>query len=357
MNAPAPPPATEAAGPLRLDATSAVELSGELAARVDAADSGVDRLLVTETARDPFQVLAAAAQRTTRVELGTGVAIAFARTPMTLAVSAWDLQRSSGGRAVIGLGSQVRAHIERRYGMPWSRPAARMREFVLATRAIWDAWQHRTKLEVRGEFYHHTLMMAPFDPGPLPHPAPPVLLAAVGPRMARVAGEVADGIICHPMATPEHLRDQVLPRVFEARRAAEAADAAWTRRPFEVCGGVLAAVGRTDEELEHAIAGVRERIAFYGSTPGYEAALDARGWHDLHTDLHALSRQSRWPEMAALIDDAVLDAFAVVGTPAQVARAVDGRYRGVLDRVSLALSRKADPAAAYDTIAEIRALG
>lgn len=236
MNAPAPPPATEAAGPLRLDATSAVELSGELAARVDAADSGVDRLLVTETARDPFQVLAAAAQRTTRVELGTGVAIAFARTPMTLAVSAWDLQRSSGGRAVIGLGSQVRAHIERRYGMPWSRPAARMREFVLATRAIWDAWQHRTKLEVRGEFYHHTLMMAPFDPGPLPHPAPPVLLAAVGPRMARVAGEVADGIICHPMATPEHLRDQVLPRVFEARRAAEAAGAAWTRRPFEVCG-------------------------------------------------------------------------------------------------------------------------
>jgi probable F420-dependent oxidoreductase len=344
---------------LRVDAT-VTGAPAESLARIDEAESlGLDRVLVTETAHDPFPLLAVAGQRTARVELGTGVAIAFARTPMTLAYSAWDLQTFTGGRAVIGLGSQVRAHVERRFGMPWSRPAARMREFVLATRAIWRSWQAGERLEFQGEFYRHTLMPAPFDPGPLPEGAAPprLLVAAVGPRMARAAGEVGDGILCHPLTTPDHLRRNVLPDVYAARRASSADGAAWAQGEFEVCGGVLAAVGRDDRELEAAIAGVRERIAFYASTPGYEGVLEARGWGALHTELHGLSRAGRWAEMGRLIDDEVFDAFAVSGSPAQAAREIDARYRGVLDRVSVVLARKADLRTGLGTLLALKALG
>lgn len=343
--------------PLRADAT-VTGAPAECLERIGEAEGlGLDRVLVTETAHDPFSLLAAATQRATRIELGTGVAIAFARSPMTLAHSAWDLQALSGGRAVIGLGSQVKAHVERRFGMPWSRPAARMREFVLATRAIWRTWQHGEKLDFQGEFYRHTLMPAPFNPGPLPHGAPRLLIAAVGPRMARTAGEVADGILCHPLTTPEHLRRVVLPDVFEARRAAQAESADWTNRPFEVCGGVLAAVGRDDQELEKAISGARERIAFYASTPGYEAVLESHGWADLHTELHALSKAARWAEMGRLIDDEVFGAFAVSGSPQEAAREIDARYRGVLDRVSVVLGRGADLRTGLETLVALRALG
>ena len=347
--------------PLRVDAT-VTGAAAESLARIDEAERlGLDRVLVTETAHDPFPLLAVAGQRTARVELGTGVAIAFARTPMTLAYSAWDLQTFTGGRAVIGLGSQVRAHVERRFGMPWSRPAARMREFVLATRAIWRSWQHGERLDFQGEFYRHTVMPAPFNPGPLPHGAPPprLLVAAVGPRMARAAGEVGDGILCHPLTTPDHLRRNVLPDVYAARQRARDEDAEWTRGPgtFEVCGGVLAAVGRDDRELEAAIAGVRERIAFYASTPGYEAVLEARGWGGLHAELHELSRQGRWAEMGRLVDDEVFDAFAVSGSPTEAAREIDARYRGVLDRVSVVLARRADLRTGLETSVALRALG
>lgn len=342
--------------PLRLDAT-VTGAPAEALERIDEAERlGLDRVLMTETAHDPFPLLAAATQRAGRIELGTGVAIAFARTPMTLAHSAWDLQALSGGRAVIGLGSQVEAHVQRRFGMPWGRPAARMREFVLATRAIWRSWQHGERLDFRGEFYRHTLMPAPFNPGPLPHGAPRLLIAAVGPRMARTAGEVGDGILCHPLTTPEHLRRVVLPAVSEARRSALGEGVEWAGRPFEVCGGVLAAVGRDERELEQAIAGVRERIAFYASTPGYEAVLEARGWGGLHTELHELSTAGRWAEMGRLIDDEVFDAFAVSGSAAEAAREIDARYRGVLDRVSVVLARGADLRTALDTLVEIRAL-
>jgi probable F420-dependent oxidoreductase len=345
------------APPLRLDVTFGGRPEEAVAGIEEAERRGVDRALVSETAHDPFQQLAVAASRTPRIELGTGVAIAFSRTPMTLAHSAWDLQRGSGGRAVIGLGSQVAPHITRRYGMPWSSPAARMREFVGATRAIWQSWQTGDRLSFRGDFYTHTLMTPMFDPGPLPQGPPRVLVAAVGPLMAQVAGEVGDGVICHPLTSAAYLTDRLLPHVRRARDEAEAkADASGlTLRPFEVAGSVLTATGRTEEELAASVAGIRERIAFYASTPSYRPVLEHHGWGGLHEELHRLSVRGRWQEMGPLVDDEVLDAFAVVGEPAEVARTIGARYRAVLTRVSVSLPGDADPAVAFDVLEHLRA--
>jgi len=256
---------------------------------------------------------------------------------MTLAYEAWGLHEASGGRAVVGLGSQVRAHITRRYGMPWDRPAARMREFVQAVRAIWDCWQTDGKLSFEGEFYQHTLMTPNFAPPSLPFGPPPILLAGVGPLMAKAAGAVGDGFMSHPFATVEYLSDHILPTVRAARAAAEAeGDAApWTSRPFEVVGSVLTALGRTEPELADATAKIRKRIAFYGSTPAYRGVLDLHGWGGLHEELHRLSRLGEWDTMAALVDDDVFAALAVAGTPAEVGRELRRRFAGVVDRLAL----------------------
>ncbi|MFD0561738.1 TIGR03617 family F420-dependent LLM class oxidoreductase [Kitasatospora saccharophila] len=284
------------------------------------------------------------------MQLATGVAIAFARTPMTLAHSAWDLQRLSGGRAAIGLGSQVRPHITRRYGMPWSRPAARMREFAAATRAVWHSWQTGERLDFRGDFYTHTLMTPMFDPGPLSHGAPPLRLAAVGPRMTSVAGEIGDGLICHPFTTPRYLREVTLPTVRAARARVEAAGEPWTVRPFEVSGTAMVVTGRTEEQLAANARTVRERIAFYGSTPAYRPVLEQHGWGALHEELHMLSQEGRWQEMGRRIDDEVLGAFAVVGEPEAAGRAVRERFAGLVDRITVSLPYDADDELALDVL-------
>jgi probable F420-dependent oxidoreductase len=340
---------------LRADA-SVAGAPAEAAALVEEAERrGLERALVTETASDPFQVLAVAAARTKRIQLGTGIAVALARTPMTLAYSAWTLQALSSGRAVIGVGSQVERHIARRFAMPWSRPAARMAEVARATRAIWDAWQDGVPLDFRGEFYTHTHMPGPFNPGPLDGGPPPLLIAAVGPLMARVAGEVGDGVLCHPLTTPEHLRTRLLPEVSAGRSRAEQAGEPWAMRgAFEVAGAVFAAVGRGDQEIAAAVQGVRERIAFYAATPAYRAVLDDLGLHDLHERARGLARTGQWQEAARLVDDDVLHTFAVVGTPAEAAREIQARFRGVLDRVSLVAGRRAGHGAILDTLAEIQ---
>jgi probable F420-dependent oxidoreductase len=317
---------------------------------------GLDRVLLTETAHDPFQLLAVSSARTERIELGTGIAVATARTPMTLAYSAWTLQALSRGRAVIGLGSQVKAHVERRFAMPWTHPAERMDEFARATRAIWASWQHGEPLDFRGRFYQHTLMGPPFDPGRLEHGPPPLLIAAVGPMMAATAGRTGDGVLLHPFSTPAHLREQVLPAVLTARQRAEEAGDPWTHRRFEVCGAAFAAIGHTEQEIDEAVRSVRERIAFYASTPGYESVLDSLGARDLHTEARRLARDGRWSEMGQLVDDDVLAAFAVVGTPDQVARAIDARYRGLVDRISIVSGRRADPGAVLEALAATRRL-
>jgi len=294
--------------------------------------AGYDGLWASESKHDPFLPLLLAAEHTDRLEVGTAIAVAFARSPMQLAYTAHDLQTYSGGRFALGLGSQIKPHIERRFAMPWSRPAARMREYVSALRAIWAAWNEGEKLDFRGDFYTHTLMSPFFSPPPAPGGAPKVFVAAVGEAMTRVAGEVADGLLAHGFTTERYLREVTLPTV-EAGLAATAR----TRGDFSVSHLLLTATGRTEEEMARAVDGTRRQIAFYGSTPAYRGVLELHGWGELGDELNALSkssREDRWEAMGGLVDDEVLHTFAVVAEPERVADEIRRRYGALADRVS-----------------------
>jgi probable F420-dependent oxidoreductase len=295
-----------------------------------AEEMAFDGVWTTETSRDPFLPLLLAAQQSPRLTVGTAVAVAFARTPMTVAMVANDLQSFSSGRFILGLGSQVKAHIQRRFSMPWSEPAPRMREFVLALRAIWASWQDGGRLDFRGDFYQHTLMTPMFSPGPNLWGPPPIVVAAVGPRMTGVAAEVADGLLVHGFTTERYLREVTLPLV-----EAGLANSGRTRAQFTICYPGLVATGDTDHDVHVAMAAVRAQIAFYGATPAYRAVLDRHGWGDLHEELHRLSVRSDWASMTELIDDTVLNAFAVVGEPDRVGAQIQERFGGLLDRFTL----------------------
>ncbi|MET8756428.1 TIGR03617 family F420-dependent LLM class oxidoreductase [Lentzea sp. NPDC004782] len=309
---------------MKLD-SSAVDYTpagaGNLAKQAE--EQGYDGFWLAETKHDPFLALAGAAAATERIELGTAIAVAFARNPMTVATTANDLQLLSGGRFNLGLGSQVEAHITKRFSMPWGKPAARMREFVLAIRAIWHAWETGERLAFRGEFYRHTLMTPFFDPGPNPHGTAPIYLAGVGELMTEVAGEVADGFLCHNFTTERYLREVTLPALARGR-----AKAGKTLEGFEISGPVFAATN--DEE----IADVKRQIAFYGSTPAYKPVLDLHGWGALHEELHRMSRRQQWAEMSELITDEVLHEFAVVGSADTVTAGLMDRFGDVVTRIS-----------------------
>lgn len=295
--------------------------AGAIAKRAE--DRGYDGFWLAETKHDPFLALAGAAAATERIELGTAIAVAFARNPMTVATTANDLRLLSGGRFNLGLGSQVEAHITKRFSMPWGRPAARMREFVLAIRAIWHAWETGERLAFRGEFYKHTLMTPFFDPGPNPHGTAPIYLAGVGERMTEVAGEVADGFLCHNFTTERYLREVTLPALERGR-----AKVGRTLEGFEISGPVFAATNDAE------IADVKRQIAFYGSTPAYKPVLDLHGWGALHEELHRMSRRQQWAEMSGLITDEVLGEFCVLGSPETVTAALLDRYGDVVTRIS-----------------------
>lgn len=314
---------------------SASPLQAETAA-VAAEAAGYDGFAVSETRHDAFTALTLAARATERITLRSAIAVAFARNPMTVATLANDVQLVSGGRFQLGLGSQVQAHIERRFAMPWSRPAARMEEFVRAVRAIWAAWAGEGRLFFKGEFYRHTLMTEFFDPGPNPHGNPPILLAAVGLRMTEVAGRVADGLLCHPFTTPAYLHERTLPTLRAARGG--------TLDGFAVCLQPMAVLGADAAARAEAERAVRGQIAFYASTPAYRPVLDAQGWGALADRLHLLSRRGAWQEMADEIPDDVLDAFAVSGSPAEAAAALSARFGGAADRVSLYTPYRVDAA-------------
>jgi probable F420-dependent oxidoreductase len=300
---------------------------------------GYDGLITAETSHDPFLPIAIAAEHTDRIELGTGIAVAFARSPMTLASTAWDLNLYSKGRFLLGLGSQIQAHITKRFSMPWSHPAARMRELVLAMRAIWSSWQDGTKLDFRGEFYTHTLMTPFFNPGPNQYGPPKVLLAAVGEKMTEVAGEVCDGIIIHGFTTERYVREVTLPAV--ERGLAKSGRA---RSDFQVSGPLFVVTGATEQEMKAAETAVKQQIAFYGSTPAYRGVLDLHGWGDLQPQLNTLSKQGKWVEMGELITPDILDAFAVTAEqPEDIATELAKRYSGVVDRLSFYAPYKADP--------------
>ncbi|MFC6088073.1 TIGR03617 family F420-dependent LLM class oxidoreductase [Saccharothrix lopnurensis] len=300
-----------------------VEMSPDPTVALDLAraaeEAGCDGFWVAETCRDPFVALSRVAGEVD-LDLGTAVAVAFARNPMSTAVLANDLQLLSCGRFHLGLGSQVEAHITNRFGMPWSRPAARMREFVLALRAIWRGWATREPLRFRGEFYTHTLMTPIFDPGPNPFGSPAVWLAGVGERMTEVAGEVADGFLCHSFTTERYLREVTLPALARGRARSGGLP------PVEVLGPSLIA------HDDRSVARLRRQIAFYGSTPAYRGVLDLHGWGGLHEELHQLSLDGRWEEMNGLVTDEVLHAFAVVGTPAGTRVEYARRYGGLVTR-------------------------
>jgi probable F420-dependent oxidoreductase len=314
------------------------------------AASGFDGLHSSELQHDPFLLVARAVGGAPELEYGTSITVAFARSPMTVAYSAWDLQALTGGRFFLGLGSQVKAHIERRFSMPWSHPAARMREYVLALRAIWGSWQDGTKLDFDGEFYRHTLMTPMFSPGPLPSGPPRVLLAAVGDVMTRVAGEVADGLIAHSFTTRRYIREVTLPTL-QAGLDRGARD----RKDFDLVYAPFVVTGADEKEMAASAAVTRERIAFYASTPSYRGVLELHGWGELQTSLNTLARQGNWQEMGDLIDDEMLAEFAVVAPLGELPAAYAKWVGGLADRTSFTPPEGVDADATRELIGSIKA--
>lgn len=315
--------------------------SRESAVAADA--DGYDTLWIGETSRDGFLMASMAAEAAPRARVGTAIAVAFARNPMTVASTAYDLADYTGGRFTLGLGSQVKAHIERRYSMPWSHPGPRMREFVLAMRAIWNSWETGDKLDFRGEFYTHTLMTPFFAPERHDAGPPPVYLAGVGEYMTRVAGEVADGYLWHPFTTQRYLREVTVPALERGRTSGE--ESGWRRPGTEIAlsGQAFVVTGRDDQEMDAARAGARDRIAFYASTPAYRAVLELHGFGDLQPALAALAKQGNWSDMGALVPDELLEAVAVIGAPEDAGRALYERWGDLASSICLYAPYEADP--------------
>lgn len=313
--------------------------AGQQAKELEAA--GYSGGWTAETSHDPFLPLLLGAEHTESLELGTSIAVAFARNPMLLANLGWDLQSFSKGRFILGLGSQIKPHITKRFSMEWSHPAPRMREMIMAIRAIWDTWENGTPLAFRGDFYTHTLMTPFFTPDRADlagFGVPKIFLAGVGTLMTEVAGEVCDGFICHGFTTEKYLREVTIPALERGR-----AKAGKTMEGFEIIGPSFVVTGNTEEEMAAATAGTRQQIAFYGSTPAYRPVLDIHGWGGLQDELNTLSKQGKWAEMGELITDEILDAFAVVGQPEAVAPELHRRYGDVIQRISFYAPYKSDP--------------
>jgi probable F420-dependent oxidoreductase len=332
-----------------VDGTIGFDPADVVAQSIDAEASGYDGIWSAETGHDPFLPLVLAAEHTERIQVGTGIAVAFARNPMNVAMMANDLQTMSEGRFMLGLGSQIKPHIEKRFSMPWSHPAPRMRELILAVRAIWAAWSDGSRLAFRGEYYRHTLMTPMFDPGPNPHGNPPIFLAAVGTLMTEAAGEVADGLLAHPFTTQRFLREATLPAL-ERGLAASGRE----RSAVQISCPGMVVTGVDDRSFAEAEAATRKQLAFYGSTPAYRPVLDLHGWGDLQKELNTLSKRGAWDEMAGLIDDEMLHTFAVVGELDAIASQIRDRFDGLVDRFNLYAPSGVDPGRWAELLAELR---
>ena len=291
--------------------------------------AGYDGARTAEMNHDPFFPLLLAAEHTEKIELATSIAVAFARSPMNLANIGHDLNAYSKGRFTLGLGSQIKPHITKRFSMQWGAPADQMRELVLAMRAIWANWYDDEPLEFVGKYYRHTLMTPAFTPEDKEHGAPRVILAAVGPRMTEVAGEVADGMIIHPFSTMPYIESVTLPAI-----EAGLAKAGRTRDNFELSYSCFVITGRDEQEFAASKKAAQERIAFYGSTPAYKGVLESIGCGDLQGELNAMSKQGRWKEMGTLVTDDMLNEFGVMGEPDQIAPQMLSRYGSLIDRTS-----------------------
>lgn len=316
---------------MKVDAPIAADMHtvAEQARRLEAL--GYDGVRLAELNHEPFMPLAIAAEHTAQIELVTSVAVAFSRNPMTLAQIAHDLNAFSGGRLILGLGSQVKPHIERRFSMPWHKAAAQMREFLEAMQAIFDCWYEGKRLEFVGEYYQHTLMPATFTPDNVSGPRPRVALSATGPLMTKVAAEIADGMIMHPFSSEKYMREVTIPAIEAglAKRGMSLEDFALDYAP-------MIATGHYEEALSKAIASVRDRIAFYGCTVAYKPVLDIHGWGDLQDELIALNRAHDTKAMAALVTDEMVETIAIVGTPEDVVDQMKARFGGLIARTSFA---------------------
>lgn len=299
---------------------------------------GFDGVFTLDTNVDPFFNLLLAAEHTEKLELMTGVAIAFARSPMTVALQTWNLHQFSRGRMMLGLGSQVQAHIEKRFSMPWHSPAKQMREFVLAVRAIWSSWQTGEPLQFRGDYYTHTLMTPVFSPGPLDFPMPKIFIGALGPKMVEVAGEVGDGIYGHPFNTMKFIKEVQLPALQKGldKSGRSLAD-------FIVPAMIITVSGRNTEEMASAEHAARRLLAFYGSTPAYYPVLELHGWGDLGPRLNAMSKEGRWDEMTRLFSDEMMAEFCVIGRPEEIPDLMAERCDGLVDRITLYTPYHSDP--------------
>src|SRR5215211_6588685 len=291
---------------------------------------GFAGLWTSETKHDAFLPLAIAANETEKIQLGTSVAIAFSRSPMEIAQTAWDLQALSDGGVVLGIGTQVKAHVRRRFSMPWDRPVARLREYVGALRAIWGSFQTEGSLSFEGEFYRHTLMTPFFNPGPIEHPEIPVYIAGVNTRLAALAGELCDGFHVHPFHSPEYVR-----RTVETAIAGGAQERGRDPGEVELATSVFVVTGESEAEVEEQRDKMRAQISFYASTPTYRTVLEAHGWEEVGEKLGKLARDKEWDEMPKLITDEMLDAFCVEAAPDELGPALKERYEGLIDRVAL----------------------
>lgn len=314
---------------MKIDTNIVADNLHDVPALAQAAEAiGFDGLWSSETSHDPFLMSALVAEHTQRATLGTAIAVAFPRSPGTLAYLAWDLAALSNGRFVLGLGTQVKAHNERRFGVKWEPPVAKLREVILALRALWDTWQNGTRLNFRGQFFKLTLMSPFFNPGPIPHPHIPIYIAGVNRGMCRLAGELCDGFHVHPFHSVRYLREVTLPTIEDGLRISGR-----HRSEIELVSSILVIPGDTDAELEAARYRVRQQIAFYASTPSYAPVMELHDWGDARQRLSRLAAKQRWGEMPSLITDEMLDAFALSGTWEDLPGLIMTRYEGLLDRV------------------------
>ena len=291
---------------------------------------GYDGIYTLEGSWDPFYPLVMAAEHAPGLDLATGIAVAFPRNPMHLAYQAWDLQKFSNGHFYLGLGSQIKAHIEKRFGIAFDPPASRMREYIQALKAIFDCWQHGSPMDFDGRFYKHTLMTPMFDPGPNPHGIPPVLLGALGPRMTEVAGEVADGLIVHPFNSMRFLENNAMPAVLRGLEKSGR-----QRTDFILQINAIVITGETEEAISAATESVKGLLGFYASTPAYRPPMEAVGYEDLQPELNALSKQGKWDALGSYIDDDFLEHFTTRGAPGEIAAKLKDKYGQYADRLAI----------------------
>jgi probable F420-dependent oxidoreductase len=314
---------------MKIDTNIIVSNLREVPALSQAAEAmGFDGIWASETSHDPFLISTLMAEHTQQVTLGTAIAVAFPRSPGTLAYLAWDLAALSNGRFILGLGTQVKAHNERRFGVKWEPPVAKLREVILAVRALWDTWQNGTRLNFRGKFFKLTLMSPFFNPGPILHPNIPIYIAGVNRGMCRLAGELCEGFHVHPFHSVEYLRQITLPSIEEGLRASGR-----QRSELELVSSVFVIPGNTQAERTEASHPIRQQIAFYASTPSYAPVMELHGWGDIRRRLSRLAARGGWDEMPPLISDEMLDVFAVSGAWAELPSKIMARYEGLLERV------------------------